>query len=86
MMNVNCDGVFFCCKAQITHFMETGTKGAIVNVSSTAAERVFPLCSAYGRLRHDNQMFRVDFIVTAKHAVQGITRCAAVEYSHHGIR
>ena len=24
--------------------------------------------------------------VTAKHAVRGITACAAVEYSHHGIR
>lgn len=48
MINVNCDGVFYCCKAQISHFMKTGTKGSIVNVSSTAAERVFPACAAYG--------------------------------------
>ena len=48
MMNVNCNGVFYCVKAQINQFMAEKTKGAIVNISSCAGKRSTWLASAYG--------------------------------------
>ena len=48
-----------------------GTGGAIVNVSSHQARQAVPGCAPY---------------VTAKAAVEGLTRALAVEYGRHGIR
>jgi len=48
-MAVNCNGVFYCCKAQINEFLASKTKGAIVNISSCAGKRSTWLASAYGK-------------------------------------
>lgn len=45
--------------------------GSIVNVSSQHGSRGEARCSAY---------------CTSKHAIMGLTRCAAREYGHRGIR
>jgi NAD(P)-dependent dehydrogenase (short-subunit alcohol dehydrogenase family) len=34
LSSINLDGVFFCVKAQLNHFVQSGTQGTIVNVSS----------------------------------------------------
>jgi NAD(P)-dependent dehydrogenase (short-subunit alcohol dehydrogenase family) len=63
-------GVFLCMKYQIPHILERG-KGAIVNTSSGAGLIGFPAQCAYA---------------SAKHAVVGLTKTAALEYIQQGIR
>ena len=45
---MNCNGVFYCVREQINHFMETKTMGSIVNLSSIGGKRPLWLGSAYG--------------------------------------
>lgn len=52
-------------------FLEAGTDGAIVNVSSHQAQRAVPGALAYA---------------TAKAAIEGLTRATAVDYGSRGIR
>ena len=52
-------------------FLAAGTGGAIVNISSHQARRAVPGCTPY---------------VTAKAAIEGLTRALAVEYGPYGIR
>jgi NAD(P)-dependent dehydrogenase (short-subunit alcohol dehydrogenase family) len=59
------------CATAIRRFLAAGTGGAIVNVSSHQAQRAVPGCLPY---------------VTAKAAVEGLTRALAVEYGPRGIR
>jgi NAD(P)-dependent dehydrogenase (short-subunit alcohol dehydrogenase family) len=59
------------CATAIRHFLAAGTKGAIVNVSSHQARRAVPGSLPY---------------VTAKAAIEGLTRALAVEYGPRGIR
>jgi NAD(P)-dependent dehydrogenase (short-subunit alcohol dehydrogenase family) len=59
------------CATAIRRFLAAGTDGAIVNVSSHQASRAVPGCTPY---------------VTAKAAVEGLTRALAVEYGSRGIR
>jgi NAD(P)-dependent dehydrogenase (short-subunit alcohol dehydrogenase family) len=59
------------CAAAVRHFLGAGTGGAIVNVSSHQARQAVPGCTPY---------------VTAKAAIEGLTRALAVEYGRHGIR
>jgi len=59
------------CAIAIRHFLAAGTQGAIVNVSSHQARQAVPGCTPY---------------VTAKAAIEGLTRALAVEYGSHGIR
>jgi NAD(P)-dependent dehydrogenase (short-subunit alcohol dehydrogenase family) len=59
------------CAAAIGRFLAAGTAGAIVNVSSHQARRAVPGALPY---------------VTAKAAVEGLTRALAVDYGPHGIR
>jgi NAD(P)-dependent dehydrogenase (short-subunit alcohol dehydrogenase family) len=59
------------CATAIRRFLAAGTGGAIVNVSSHQATRAVPGCTPY---------------VTAKAAVEGLTRALAVEYGPRGIR
>jgi NAD(P)-dependent dehydrogenase (short-subunit alcohol dehydrogenase family) len=59
------------CATAIRRFLAAGTGGAIVNVSSHQARRAVPGCLPY---------------VTAKAAVEGLTRALAVEYGSRGIR
>ncbi|MGW0069150.1 SDR family NAD(P)-dependent oxidoreductase [Streptosporangium sandarakinum] len=59
------------CATAIRRFLAAGTPGAIVNLSSHQARRAVPGCLPY---------------VTAKAAIEGMTRALAVEYGPHGIR
>lgn len=55
----------------VRRFLTAGTGGAIVNVSSHQAQRAVPGCTPY---------------VTAKAAIEGLTRALAVEYGARGVR
>lgn len=70
VMSVNLDGVFHCMQAQIPLMLEGGG-GAIVNISSILGSVGFAHSAAY---------------TASKHAVVGLTRVAALEYSARGIR
>jgi NAD(P)-dependent dehydrogenase (short-subunit alcohol dehydrogenase family) len=59
------------CATAIRRFLAAGTAGAIVNVSSHQARRAVPGALPY---------------VTAKAAIEGLTRALAVEYGPRGIR
>jgi NAD(P)-dependent dehydrogenase (short-subunit alcohol dehydrogenase family) len=55
----------------VRRFLAAGGGGAIVNVSSHQAQRAVPGCTPY---------------VTAKAAIEGLTRALAVEYGAQGVR
>lgn len=57
--------------AAIRRFLQDGTAGAVVNVSSHQAQRAVPGALPYA---------------TAKAAVEGLTRALAVDYAPRGIR
>jgi NAD(P)-dependent dehydrogenase (short-subunit alcohol dehydrogenase family) len=59
------------CAIAIRRFLAAGSGGAIVNVSSHQARQAVPGCLPY---------------VTAKAAIEGLTRALAVEYGARGIR
>lgn len=59
------------CATAIRRFLAAGMPGAIVNLSSHQARQAVPGCTPY---------------VTAKAAIEGLTRALAVEYGPHGIR
>ncbi|WP_313805822.1 SDR family oxidoreductase [Sphingobium sp.] len=67
---INTDGTFLCVKHEINAMLQTGG-GAIVNTSSVLGQIAVALNGAY---------------TASKHAVIGITRSAAIEYSGRGIR
>lgn len=70
VLNINAKGVFLCLKAEIAQMLSTGG-GAIVNLASVAGLVGFPGLAPY---------------VASKHAVNGLTKNAALEYGKHGIR
>jgi NAD(P)-dependent dehydrogenase (short-subunit alcohol dehydrogenase family) len=70
VMNVNVKGVWLSMKYEIPRMLERGG-GAIVNCSSVAGLIGFPNMSIY---------------MASKHAVIGLTKVAALEYSAQGIR
>lgn len=70
ILNVNLRGVFFCLQSEIRQMLENGG-GAIVNLASVAGLIGFPGLSPY---------------VASKHAVNGLTKNAALEYGGQGIR
>jgi NAD(P)-dependent dehydrogenase (short-subunit alcohol dehydrogenase family) len=59
------------CAAAVRRFLAADTGGSIVNVSSHQARQAVPGCTPY---------------VTAKAAIEGLTRALAVEYGPRGIR
>lgn len=67
---VNGRGVFLSMKYQIPAMLDAGA-GSIVNVTSGAGIASFAFWSGYS---------------AAKHAAVGLTRAAALEYAHRGIR
>ncbi|MGI5215807.1 SDR family NAD(P)-dependent oxidoreductase [Plantactinospora sp. CA-290183] len=71
LISLNLDTALVGCSTAIRRFLGAGTPGAIVNVSSHQAQRAVPGCLPY---------------VTAKAAIEGLTRALAVEYGRHGIR
>jgi NAD(P)-dependent dehydrogenase (short-subunit alcohol dehydrogenase family) len=70
VMNVNVDGVFFCCKA-VALGMISRRYGKIVNISSTAGKSA----STFGGLHY----------TASKAAVLGITRHLARELAQYGV-
>jgi NAD(P)-dependent dehydrogenase (short-subunit alcohol dehydrogenase family) len=70
IMDVNVKGVWLSMKYEIPRMLERGG-GAIVNCSSIAGVIGFPNVSIY---------------IASKHAVIGLTKTAALEYSAQGIR
>ncbi|WP_041375460.1 SDR family NAD(P)-dependent oxidoreductase [Polymorphum gilvum] len=70
VLDVNLNSVFYCMKYQIAAMLQTGG-GAIVNMSSILGTNGFANASAY---------------VATKHALVGMTKSAALEYSAKGIR
>jgi NAD(P)-dependent dehydrogenase (short-subunit alcohol dehydrogenase family) len=67
---VNLDGVFFCLRAELRAMVATG-HGSIVNVASSAGRMGVPGLAAYS---------------ASKHAVLGLTKSAALEAAHEGVR
>lgn len=70
VIDVNLNGVFYGMRYAIPEMLQAGG-GSIVNMSSILGSVGFAGASAY---------------VAAKHALQGLTRAAALEYSAKGIR
>ena len=70
VLEVNTEGVLWCLKHEIPALRRSGG-GAIVNVSSVAGHVGLETCAAY---------------VASKHAVEGLTKAAALEVARHGIR
>lgn len=77
VMNTNALGYFLCMKYEIPHLLRSepwgafGTRGVIINNASTSGHRGYARISPYS---------------ASKHAVIGLTRCAALEYGAQGIR
>lgn len=71
LVALNLEPAMVGCATAIRRFLAAGTGGAVVNVSSHQARQAVPGCLPY---------------VTAKAAVEGMTRAMAVEYGPHGIR
>jgi NAD(P)-dependent dehydrogenase (short-subunit alcohol dehydrogenase family) len=70
MMSINLRGVWNCMRVEIDHMLAHGG-GSIVNTSSRAGLTGVPRSAIYG---------------AAKHAVNGLTKSAAVEFASRGIR
>ncbi|MDJ0569486.1 MAG: SDR family oxidoreductase [Pleurocapsa sp. MO_192.B19] len=77
VMTTNATGYFLAMKYEIPHLLKNepggnyGTRGVIVNNASVSAHIGFPGISPYS---------------SSKHAVVGMTKCAALEYGKQGIR
>jgi NAD(P)-dependent dehydrogenase (short-subunit alcohol dehydrogenase family) len=67
---INQTGLFYCMKEELT-IMEQQRSGVVINIASIAGLRALPRQLAY---------------VASKHAVIGMTKTAAIEYSKVGIR
>jgi len=70
-MDVNAKGVFLTDREAVRRFLETGTKGVIVNTASLAGKIGAPLLAHYS---------------ASKFAVVGFTQALAREVAEHGIR
>jgi NAD(P)-dependent dehydrogenase (short-subunit alcohol dehydrogenase family) len=70
VMSTNAKGTFLCLKYEIAQMLKDGG-GAIVNLASAAGLIGFPGLGSY---------------VASKHAINGLTKNAALEYSKLGIR
>ncbi len=70
VMSINLKGVWYCMKYEIVQMLKQGG-GAIVNTAS-----IWGLVGAEGAAAY----------IASKHAVVGLTRAAALEYAHQGIR
>lgn len=71
VMRVNATGVFKCLRAELRQMLVQKRGGAIVNVASVAGLRGFGGTPSY---------------VASKHAVNGLTKNAAIDYAPYGIR
>ncbi|MFO1089676.1 MAG: SDR family oxidoreductase [Hyphomicrobiales bacterium] len=71
VMRVNATGVFKCMRAELRQLLKQQRGGSIVNVASVAGLRGFGGTPSY---------------VASKHAVNGLTKNAAIDYAPFGIR
>jgi NAD(P)-dependent dehydrogenase (short-subunit alcohol dehydrogenase family) len=71
VMEVNATGMFYAMRQELKQMMAQGTGGSIVNIASVAGIRGFGGTPPY---------------VASKHAVQGLTKNAAIDYAPFGIR
>lgn len=71
VMDVNVTGTFYSLRHELRQMMAQGTGGSIVNIASVAGIRGFGGTPPY---------------VASKHAVQGLTKNAAIDYAPFGIR
>ena len=71
VLRINATGVFRCMRAELKQMVAQGGGGAIVNVGSIAGMTGLAGNPAY---------------VASKHAVNGLTKNAAVDYAPYGIR
>lgn len=71
VLDINLSSVFYCLRAELTAMAADGLGGSIINTASIMAEVAMPTIGPY---------------VATKHAVNGLTKAAAVEYGAHGIR
>jgi NAD(P)-dependent dehydrogenase (short-subunit alcohol dehydrogenase family) len=71
VMAVNATGVFYSMRHELRQLMKQSRGGAIVNVASVAGIVGFGGTCSY---------------VASKHAVQGLTKTAAIDYAPYGIR
>jgi NAD(P)-dependent dehydrogenase (short-subunit alcohol dehydrogenase family) len=71
MMAVNCKGVFLCMKYEIRQMLRQDGGGSVVNMSSIMGHRGLPTGSIY---------------IATKHAVEALTKSAALCYAKQGIR
>ncbi|WP_437752289.1 glucose 1-dehydrogenase [Sorangium sp. So ce1389] len=71
MMGVNCKGTFLCMKHEIRQMLRQGGGGSVVNLSSVLGHTGAPTGSIY---------------VATKHAIEGLTKSAALCYATQGIR
>jgi NAD(P)-dependent dehydrogenase (short-subunit alcohol dehydrogenase family) len=70
VMDVNAKGVWLCLKYEVRAMLARG-RGSIVNNSSAVTRKGIPLLAPY---------------LASKHAVNGLTVAAALEYAEHGLR
>ncbi|MGE0232612.1 MAG: glucose 1-dehydrogenase [Flavobacteriaceae bacterium] len=70
VLSINARGTFLCMQAEIRQMLQNGG-GSIVNIASVAGLLGMPKMAPYS---------------AAKHAVNGLTKTAALEYSKRGIR
>jgi NAD(P)-dependent dehydrogenase (short-subunit alcohol dehydrogenase family) len=70
MMAVNIKGTFLCMKHELRQMVKQGS-GSVVNVSSVLGHMASPTGSLY---------------VATKHAIEGLTKSAAICYAKQGIR
>ncbi|WP_187263958.1 SDR family NAD(P)-dependent oxidoreductase [Pontibacter beigongshangensis] len=71
LMSIDLKGVALCLKYEVRQMMAQGGGGSIICTSSVSGIRPQPGTPAY---------------IAAKHAVIGLTKSAAMDYSPHGIR
>lgn len=71
VLNVNLNGAFHASQVFLRRLLSSRLPGAIVNMSSVSAKIAFNGSSSYN---------------VSKAAIEGLTRCLAVEYGQHGIR
>jgi NAD(P)-dependent dehydrogenase (short-subunit alcohol dehydrogenase family) len=70
IIETNIDGVFYCMRHEIPAML-SNNGGVIINLSSIVGQ---------------TGMYGIGPYVASKHAVEGLTKCAALEYSDKGIR